>query len=131
MLALLVASTASLEAAPRQPAGPPPVSLERIREGLKTPPAIDVNVPVQAPVATFKTRVEQRVYVLTFDAWLRKEFRLTALQRQSAEWGSRCCGLNVLGLVKSVKNARQRGEARKIREQIAGDLAQIEAARKK
>jgi hypothetical protein len=36
----------------------------------------------------------------------------------------------VLGLVKSVKNARKRGEARKIRERIARACAQKEAKRR-
>ncbi len=130
MLALLIVLSAALGAAPQQPGGAP-VSLERIREELKKPPGIDLNRPLQVPAATFKTRVEQHVYVLTLDEWIRKEFKLTALQRQSAEWGAKCCGLNLLQVFTSTKRALRRREVRRIREQIARDLAQIEAARKR
>jgi hypothetical protein len=40
------------------------------------------------PVATFRTRVEQRVRSLTLEEWLHKEFDLTGLQKQSAEWAA-------------------------------------------
>jgi hypothetical protein len=86
---------------------------------------------LQVPIATFKTSFEQRVYVLTLEEQLRKQFTLTTLQRQSADWASKCCGLNLNQLFKSTERALQRRKERKIREQIAGELARLEAARKK
>jgi hypothetical protein len=132
MLTLFVA-LASLGAAAQAPPAELPVSLERIREELKQPPAIDANRPLEQPVATFRIRIEHPRYVPTIEEWIRREFRLSALQRQSAAWGSKCCGLNLLslasGLTKGIKEARQRREVRKIREQIARELAELEAAR--
>lgn len=140
-LALVVCFSAALGAAPQQPAQELPVSLNRIREELaKTPTRLTLDMPLQEPVATFKTRVDQRVYVLTLEKWLEKEFKLTAMQRQSADWAAKCCGGYVLGggsygvrldpLFKSLEKALQRRRVRKIREQIARELAQLEAARK-
>ena len=85
----------------------------------------------QLPVATFRTSVEQRVYVLTFEEQLHKEFDLNAFQRQSADWASKCCGLDVGQVVKSIERARQRQLARKAHEQVARELAEVEAASKK
>lgn len=141
MLAFLVLSV-SLGAAPQQATSVGPVSLERVREELKKPaPALDPNVPIQVPIATFRTRVEQRVYVPTLHEWIREEFKLTALQRQSADWAARCCdgyvfaggsyGVRLNPLFKSIGKALQRRRERKIREQIARELAQVEAARTK
>ena len=98
-LAVVVCPSASLGAAPQQPAGVPPVSVERIQEQLNKnfAPALR-DWSLQPPVATFRSGVEQRVFVLTFEEQLRKDFTLNALQRQSADWGSRCCGLD-LGLL--------------------------------
>ena len=108
-----------------------PVSLVRIREELaKTPTGLKLDMPVQVPVATFKTRVDQRVYVLSLEEWLEKEFNLNPLQRQSAEWASKCCGIGLDPLFKGVERALQRRRVRKTREQIARELAEIEAARK-
>lgn len=138
-LALVVCLSAALEAAPRQPAEDPPVSLDRIREALvKTPTSrLKVDMPVQLPVARFRTGVNQRIYVLTLDEWLEKQFKLSALQRQSADWAAKCCGGYVLGSVRldplftSLEQALQRRRVRKIRERIAEELAALEAARKK
>ena len=137
-LALVVCLSAALEAAPQQPATDLPVSLDRIREELaKTPTTrLKLDTPVQVPVPRFRTGVVQRVYVLTLEEWLDKEFKMTALQRQSADWAAMCCGGYVLysvrldPLFKSLGNALERRRVRKIREQIARELAEIEAARK-
>ena len=53
---------------------------------------LKLDMPLQAPVATFRTRVDQQVFVLTLDDWLEKEFKLLGLQRQSADWAAACCG---------------------------------------
>jgi hypothetical protein len=141
VLALVVCPAATLGAAPQEPAEVLPGSLGRIRERLaKTPPTrLKFDRPMPVPVATFKTRVDQRVYVLSLDEWLEKEFKLTTLQRQSADWAAKCCGGYVLGtrsfgvrldpLFASLDKALQRRRLRKIREQIAAELAQVETAR--
>jgi hypothetical protein len=132
LLALVASPSSSPGVAPQPPAGVPPVSVERIREQLKKSPAPTLfDMPLQLPVATFKTGVEQRVFVLSLEEYLRKEFALTPLQRQSAEWASNCCGLNLNLLFESAERALHRRKVRKIRQQIARELAQLEAASKK
>ena len=131
-LAVVVCPPASLGAAPQPPAGVPPVSVERIQEQLNKNPAPGLrDRSLQPPVATFRSGVEQRVFVLTFEEQLRKDFTLNLLQRQSADWGSRCCGINLSQLFNGVEKALHRRKVRKIRERIARELAELEAARKK
>jgi hypothetical protein len=130
--ALVVSLSASLGAAPQPATGVPPASVERIREQLKKNSAPSLlDMPLQRPVAMFKTSVEQRVFVLTLEEQLRKDFTLTALQRQSADWASKCCGLSLNQLFDSVERALHRRQVRKIRQQIARELAQLESASKK
>ena len=109
-----------------------PVSLERIRDELEVaaPSRLKLDMPVATPIPTFRTRVDQTVYVLTLDEWIDKEFNLIGIQRQSADWASKCCGISLDPLLKSVENALQRRKERKIREQIARELAALETARK-
>jgi hypothetical protein len=141
-LALVAGLTATAGAA-QQPAGEDlPVSLERIRKELAKPePGLKLDRPLEATVPTFRTRIEQRVYMLSFEEWLEKEFEMTDLQRQSADWAARCCGGYVLAsggfgisldpLFERLDRALKRRKVRKIREQIARELAELEAARKK
>jgi hypothetical protein len=126
-----VVRSASLEAAPQQPGSDVFLSLERIREQLEKPPPrqLTPDVPVQLAVATFKTRVDQRVFVPSLAEHLHKEFDLNPLQRQSAEWASKCCGFNLGQLAKSVNDALRDRRIRKTREQIARELAELDAAR--
>jgi hypothetical protein len=141
LLSLDECLSATLLAAPQEPPKDLPVSLDRIREELaKTPSArLKLDMPLQVPVAKFKSRVDQRVYVLTLQEWIDKEFKLTALQRQSANWASGGGYVLASGsyavrldpLFKSLEEALERRRVRKIREQIARELAEIEAARKK
>ena len=134
LVALIVCSSATLAAAPQEPAEDLPVSVDRIRDELAKPPTglkLDMPLQLQVPVATFKTRVDQRVFVLPLEEWLEKELKLTGLQRQSADWGARCCGLSLDPLFKSLDDALKRRKVRKTREQIARELAELEAARKK
>ena len=107
------------------------VSLERIREGLERTPALRLDVQSQPRVAVFKMSVEQRVFVLTFEEQLHKDFNLTPMQRQSANWASACCGLDVGQVVRGIQRARKRQEERRIHEQVARELAEVEAASKK
>jgi hypothetical protein len=131
IFALILCLPATLGAAPQEPTPDLPVSLDRIQGALARPPAeLRLDRPVQVPVATFKTRVDQRVYVLSLEEWLEKEFKLNTLQRQSADWASKCCGIGLDPLFKGVERALHRRKLRKTREQIARELAGIEAARK-
>jgi hypothetical protein len=133
-LVALMCSSATLVAAPQEQAKDLPVSVDRVREELAKPPTglkLDMPLQVQAPVATFKSRVDQRVFVLPLEDWLEKELKLTGLQRQSADWGARCCGMNLDPLFKSLDGALKRRKVRKTREQIARELAELEAARNK
>jgi hypothetical protein len=131
-LALVMSPSAGLAAAPQPPAGVPPVSVERIQEQLNKNAAATLrDMSLQPPVATFRSGIEQRVFVLTFEEQLRKDFTLNLLQRQSADWGSRCCGLSLSQLFNSVEKALDRRKVRKIRQQIARELAELEAVRKK
>ncbi len=134
LVALAARFPVNLDAAPQYPATPQPDSLERIRAELGNTPAggVKFDRPLQVPVVpTFKSSVEQRVYVLTLEEWLHKEFDLNVLQRQSAAWSSRCCGLDLSQLVKSLGKARQARKQRRIREQIGRELAMLEAGGKK
>ena len=127
----LVAGTATVGATPQQPESVP-VSLDRIKEGLAQAPALKVktDVPVQLP-PVFKSKVDQPVFVRTLEEELHKQFDLNLLQRQSAEWAGKCCGLSLGSLLNGVSDALRERKIRKTREQIARELAELEAARKK
>ena len=66
--------------------------------------------------------------MLTFEEQLHKDLELTPLQRQSADWASRCCGLDLGVLFKPIDEAMKRRKERKIRERIAEELEQVKAA---
>jgi hypothetical protein len=127
-LAILVPQTA-LDAASQQTPGDPPVSVERIREELDKPAPrrLESNQPLQVPLR-FRTR-NQPVFVPTLQEHLHKEFDLNLLQRQSAEWASKCCGFNLGALATHARNALRERKIRKTREQIARELAELDAAR--
>lgn len=117
--------------APQQETHATADALSRVKRELQRTPTHRLKLDPQLPVATFRSTVEQRRYMLTFEEWLQKEFELTPFQRQSQEWRSKCCGLDLLELSGRLDKALQRREARRLREQIARELAQIEANRKK
>ena len=127
----LVMTPVALRAAPQEPEGASPTSLEQIKERLAKPPAppLKPSVPVQLR-PTFKTRVDQRAFVPTLEEDLRKTFTLTIFQRQSAEWSSKCCGLDIGRLLRSLEKALDERKIRKTREQIARELAELERARR-
>jgi len=133
VFALFAAFSAPLDAAPQQPATAPLVALDRIKEGLAKPPGprLKLDVPIPPPRPTFKARVDQRQFVLTLEQALHRDFDLNDLQRQSAEWSSRCCGFDLGLIFNAVDKALKERQIRKTREQIWRELAELEAARKK
>jgi hypothetical protein len=117
-------------AAPQRPEQPAtdPASVARVRAKLETPPSLNLDWPALLPLVTFKTSVEQRVYVLSFKEQLAKEFKLTPFQQQSQEWASRCCGVNLVSLVSGLEKRLERRRERKTREEVARELARVQAA---
>ena len=109
------------------------MSLERIRTAVEKPEVslLRVDVPVPVPVARFETSVEVRSFMLSFEEQLHKDLEPTPLLRQSREWASRCCGLDLNVLFKAIDRALQERKQRQIREQIARELQELEAARRK
>ena len=128
----LLALPAILAAAPQEPAATLPVSLDRIREDLGTvsPSRLTPATPPQLR-PTFRSRIQQKSWVPTLEEHLHEQFDLTPMQRQSAEWAAKCCGLNIGQFVKMAEDALRARKIRKTREQIAQELAFIEAAAKK
>lgn len=128
--AIVVSAWATVLASPQDPADPPPASLERVRQGVVQPLArpLTPSTPVRLrPV--FKSGVEKHPFVITLDQDLHKTFDLNELQRQSADWSSRCCGLNLGRVFKGIEKAKNDWLVSKTREQIARELADLRAAR--
>jgi len=116
-------------AAAQQPSGGElPISLERIRAGVEKPAEHALEIPPLVPLTRFRTRVEERTYMLPFKEQLDKDLEPTLLQKQSRDWASRCCGMDLGVLFKSIDQALQRRQERKIREQIARELEELKAA---
>ncbi len=67
--------------------------------------------------------------MLPFQEYLRQKLEPTPLQRQSREWASRYCGLDLGRLFKGLDKALERRKARQVREQIGRELAELAAAR--
>ena len=125
--ALLVAFSTPLGAAPQEPAATPPVSLDRIKKGVGNP-GLKLDVPIPPPRPTFKSRVDQRQFVLTLEQALHRDFDLNEFQRQSAEWRSKCCGYNLSQIFDAIEKKMLERKIRKTREQIMQELAFLEAA---
>lgn len=131
---LVQCSFPALAAAPQQPpSGELPVSFERIRTALEKPEvhALDAAVPLPLPAVRFDVKVEGRTYMLSFEEQLHKDLEPTLLQRQSRDWASKCCGLDLNVLFGPIDRALQRRKERKIRQQIARELEELEANRRK
>jgi hypothetical protein len=133
LLALAGPFCAGATAAPQEPGTAPPASLERVRDGLSRTPAqslrFDSTIPV--PAATFRVTVTGHPFVVPIMDSLRKEFELTPLQRQSADWSSKCCGLNLAMLTDSLDRAFRRWEERRVHDRVARELAEVVAAANK
>ena len=128
----MVCLAAPRAAAAQDPTGDLPVSIDRIRDDLARPPAIRLPAKAPTPIPTFKSRVDQHVFVLPLKEWLAKEFDLTPMQRQSAEWAAAYRqGIRFDLLIDYIADARRHRQERQIRQQIARELAEIELARRK
>jgi len=131
VLGLMVSLCPALAAAPQQPAAADlPVSLERIREGLEKAPEGVLTFPPPVPLPLFKSTVEEKRFMLSFEEQLHKDLEPTLLQEQSREWASKCCGLDLGALFKSIDRALDRRRERKIRQEIARELEELKAAPK-
>jgi hypothetical protein len=116
-------------AAPQQPAAADlPVSLEHIREGLEKPPEGLLTFPPPVPLPVFRATVEEKRFMLSFEEQLHKDLEPTLLQVQSREWASKCCGLDLGALFKSIDRALDRRRQRKIRQEIARELEELKVA---
>jgi hypothetical protein len=122
--------TAPLGVPAPAPPGEPPTSIERIKDRLDKGPrqSLKLDVPIPPARPTFKARVDQKVFVQTLEEALHREFDLNDLQRQSAEWSAKCCGYNVGALLNAIDKALEQRKIHKTREQIARELAELEAA---
>ena len=126
---LLVCASTVAEAAPQQPAQEATDSVQHVRKQLdKMEPALK-SAPAPRPLPTFRTSVDGGQWVLTLQEMLHKEFDLTPLQRQSADWSARCCGINLIQMAKSINHAVQEAKEQRIRAQVARELAEVESAR--
>jgi hypothetical protein len=130
---MLLSVAATAAAAPQDPGTARPASVERVQDALNRTPSqslkFDTKVPV--PAATYKVTVTQPLFVLPIMDSLRKEFELTPLQRQSADWSAKCCGLSIAALTESIENAFRRWEERRIHDRVSRELAEVEAAASK
>jgi hypothetical protein len=90
-----------------------------------------ITVPLQLEVPRFETSVEVRSYMLSFEEQLWKDLEPMPLLRQSRDWASRCCGIDVNLLLKPIERPLQERKRRKIREQIGRELEELKAAREK
>lgn len=82
------------------------------------------------PVATFRVTIEQRAVMRPYKEHLQQELALTDLQHQSQEWSSKCCGVDLSSLAGSLSKALENRQIRKVRDQIARELALLEARKK-
>ena len=131
--ALLLTLSATATAAPQDQETASPTSVEHVQGTLNRTPSkslkFDAKVPV--PAATFRVTVTEHPFVVPIMESLRKGFELTPLQRQSAEWSAKCCGLSIAALTDSVERAFRRWEERRIRDRVSRELAAVEAAARK
>ena len=125
-----VFAPADLIAAPQEQPGAAATSVTRIKQRLERPVSRSFTpaVPVQLR-PTFRSRTDQRAFVPTLEEDLHKTFALTDFQRQYAEYASRS-GLDLGFIFRRIDKALEERQIRKTREQIARELAELQAARK-
>lgn len=117
-------------AAPQEQPGEAATSVTRIKHRLERPVSRSFTPAVPARLRpTFKSRTDQRAFVPTLEEDLHKTFALTDFQRQYAEYASRS-GLDLGFLFSRIDKAMEERKIRKTREQMARELAELQAARK-
>jgi len=127
-ISLVLACSAPLPAS-AQTSAVAPSSLARVREGVERP--VVRNLAPSAPVRlrpTYRARVDQRVFVRTLEEDLHKTFDMNDLQRQSAAWAARCCGIDLGRVFRGMQHVMDEHRTSKVREQIARELAELKAA---
>jgi hypothetical protein len=105
------------------------VSLDAIKRSLEKP-SQRLIIPTPGPIATFKVEV-RRSYMPDFREHLHSLFKLTPIQRQSAEWASRAPGINLLELAKGTRNAWREREEQEVRKAVAAELEAFNRANEK
>jgi len=121
---------AHLHASPQEPSGDAGASLSRIRKGLNRP--TDTRLQPSEPVQlrpTFRSETLAHPFVPTLEEDLRKTFALTDFQRQYAEYLARAGGIDLGVLLRPIEKAMDERRLRKIHEQIARELAELQAAK--
>lgn len=128
--ALVLGLSTTVLGAPQDPTGIPLTSLEQIRDRLQKPPEPRLMPSEPAQLwPTFKSEVERHPWVPTLEQELHKQFDLNAFQRQSAEWRSKCCGINLGQVYNAIGKALDERRVTTIRAQIRRELAELEASR--
>ena len=126
----VVCLSAGVRAAPQEPSGDPGASLTRIRKGLSRPAAtrLQPSEPVQLR-PTFRSETLAHPFVPTLEEDLRKTFALTDFQRRYAEYAAHAGGIDLGVLLRPIEKAMEEHRVRKIREQIARELAELQASK--
>src|SRR6476620_3109249 len=103
---LAVDQRVTLHASPQEPPGVLSTSVDRIKERLDNSRARPLTpaVPVELR-PTFKSNTDRHPFVLTLEEDLRQTFPRTDVQRQYAEYSSRCCGLDLGAVFKQIDRA--------------------------
>jgi hypothetical protein len=132
LLASVMLWPVSAGAAPQEPAGSP-AAVDHVRATLNRTPSqslkFDARMP--QPVATFRVSVDTSVFGLSIVDQLRKEFELTPLQRQSAEWRAKCCGINLLSVADAIEKGVRQWKENRIHDRVSRELAEVVAAAEK
>lgn len=122
----------SIGAAPQDPPTTP-ASVQHVKTALNRTPSrslkFDARMP--EPVATFRVSVDTSVFGLSIVDQLRKEFELTPLQRQSAEWRAKCCGVNLLSIADAIEKGVHQWQEKRIHDRVSRELAEVVAAAEK
>ena len=127
---VVVCLPAALRAAPQEPTGDAGTSLSRIKKGLSRPTGtrLQPSEPVQLR-PTFRSETLAHAFVPTLEEDLRKTFTLTDFQRQYAEYAARGGGIDLGVLLRRIEKAMEEHRVRKVREQIARELAELQASK--
>ena len=118
---------AALSASPQDPADPAAPSIPRLKQRLAKAPQ---NLKPSAPVPlrpVFRTHSVDRPFVPTLEEHLHKTFDLTDFQRLYARYAA-SQGIDLGVLFGKIERALDERHQRKVREEVARELAFVEAA---